>query len=237
VVSDNGFPTGAGLASSASGFAALALAASRAAGLTLDRTTLSILARQGSGSAARSVYGGFVELHAGIADNGRDALAEPLADEDWPLSVLVAITSERPKPVSSAVGMRRTVQTSPFYGGWVKAAPADLDAVRAAVRERDLERLGELAEHSCLKMHGLMLSTRPPLIYWTPATLAVIEAVRALRAAGQPAWFTVDAGPQVKVLCEPGAAARVQRALEVIDGVQRVIATGPGSGALIERTT
>ncbi|MFH2010215.1 MAG: diphosphomevalonate decarboxylase [bacterium] len=234
VRSENDFPTGAGLASSASGFAALALAASRAAGLALEPAALSALARRGSGSAARSVLGGFAELAVGIEADGLDAVAEPLYDDSWPLAVLVVVTDPAPKAVTSAEGMRRTVATAPFYNGWLRAAPDDLAGMRAAIRDHDLPRLGELAEHSCLKLHGLMLSTRPALLYWNHTTLRVVQAVLELRRLGRFVYFTVDAGPQVKVLCAPGEAAGIRRELAGIDGVQQVLSTGPGPGVLIE---
>ena len=233
VVSRNHFPTGAGLASSASGFAALAVAASRAAGLVLTPTELSTLARLGSGSAARSIFGGIVELLRGERTDGADAAAVPLADETWPLAVVVAITQEQPKAVSSAEGMRRTVATSPFYDAWVQGAPADLRALRDAVVGEDLEHLGEVAEHNCLKLHSLMLSTRPALVYWNRGTLAVIHAVAALRRTGTGAWFTIDAGPQVKVLCAPRDAQDVRAHLLDTGGVLRVLVTGPGPGAAL----
>jgi len=231
VRSDNDFPTGAGLASSASGFAALALAASRAAGLSLGPAELSALARRGSGSAARSVLGGFVELTKGSEADGSDAVARSLHDDSWPLAVLVVVTEAETKAVTSAEGMRRTVATSPFYDSWVAAAPEDARGMRAAIRDRDLERLGELAEHNCLKLHGLMLSTRPALVYWNHTTVRILHAVRELRSLGHAVYFTVDAGPQVKVLCAPGEAAGILRRLQGIEGVLQVIPTGPGPGA------
>lgn len=220
VSSWNNFPTGAGLASSASGFAALALAAGTAAGLELDARELSILARQGSGSAARSIHGGFVEMHRGTRDDGTDAFAEPLlAGADWPLEVVVAITDTAAKAVDSSAGMRGLEQRSDYYDAWVAHADDDLAAMRAAIATRDFETLGALAEMSCLKLHGLMLSTRPGLIYWNAATVAAMHAVRALRADGLPVYFTIDAGPQLKAVCEPANAAGVAQALQRVPGV------------------
>lgn len=232
VVTANDFPTGAGLASSASGFAALALASSRAAGLALPPPALSALARRGSGSAARSVFGGFVEMHRGERPDGADAIAEPVAPpEALPLAVLVAITAEGPKGTSSTAGMERSAATAPYWDAWVASAPADLAAMRAAVRAGDLARVGELTEHSCFKMHGLMLATRPAILYWNEATVAVIHRVRALRAAGRAAWVTMDAGPQVKVIAAPVDGEAVAAALEAVPGVRRVIRTALGPGA------
>ena len=232
VTSTNNFPTGAGLASSASGFAALAVAASAAAGLTLPARELSILARHGSGSAARSIFGGFAEMHAGTAVDGLDAYAEQLLDrEEWPLAVVVAITEHGEKSINSTIGMNESKATSPFYPAWLDSADDDLAEMRSAIRDRDFTRLGELAEYNCLKLHALMLTTRPALIYWNAATVAAMHAVRAVRAQGVPAYFTIDAGPQVKVLCLPGDAAAVQQAMARVPGVHeaRISALGPAA--------
>jgi len=232
VSSTNNFPTGAGLASSASGFAALAVAATGAAGLTLPERELSILARHGSGSAARSIFGGFAEMHAGTAVDGSDAYAEQLLDRAaWPLMVVVAITEHGEKSINSTIGMNESKATSPFYPAWLDSADDDLVEMRDAIRDRDFARLGELSEYNCLKLHALMLTTRPALIYWNAATVAAMHAVRALRAAGVPAYFTIDAGPQVKVLCLPGDAAAVQQAMTLVPGVHeaRISALGPAA--------
>ena len=223
VTSRNNFPTGAGLASSASGFAALAAAATDALGLTLTPKELSILARRGSGSAARSVFGGFVEMHRG--DCSDDAFAEPLAGADhWPLVVVIAITARGPKSVGSTDGMARSAATSPFYAQWVASSGDDLDAAR------DFDLLADVAEHSCMKMHATAAATRPPLIYFNGATIECLHQVRELRATGVPVFFTIDAGPQVKAVCLPEAATRVRSALEAIDGVEEVLVTGLGGG-------
>ncbi len=232
VSSANNFPTGAGLASSASGFAALALAASTAAGLEQSARELSILARRGSASAARSLFGGYAELHTGTAADGSDAFAEPLMDAaDWPLSVVVAITDTNQKSVSSTEGMSATSATSPFYAAWVDSSEALLTRMRAAILANDLEQVGELTEHSCLALHSLMFTTQPALIYWNAATMAAIHTVRELRAGGIPVYFTIDAGPQVKALCRPTDAAAVAQALSHLPGVHEARITGLGPAA------
>jgi len=231
VVSRNNFPTGAGLASSASGFAALVGAAAAALGLELSPRELSIYARRGSGSAARSVFGGYVEMHAGREADGSDSYAEPLlAAEDWPLEVVIAIAARGEKDVGSGEGMARSEQSSPYYPAWVAAQPEDLARARAAIAARDFESLAEVAEHSCLKMHAAALAARPPLIYWKGVTLDCIEAVRTLRAAGVPVFFTIDAGPQLKAVCLPEAGERVAAALAEVPGVLEVMTTGLGPG-------
>ena len=232
VSSTNNFPTSAGLASSASGFAALTVAACAAAGLTLGERELSILARRGSGSAARSIFGGYAEMHAGTSADGSDSFAEQLlAGDDWPLSVVVAITQREAKLVGSTAGMRDSAIGSPFYAAWLDTAGRDLADLRDAIAARDFRGLGEATEHSCLKLHALMLSTRPALIYWNAATVAAIHAVKGLRADGIPVYFTIDAGPQLKALCGPDDTELVAAALARVAGVHEVRSSTLGPGA------
>jgi diphosphomevalonate decarboxylase len=237
VSSANNFPTGAGLASSASGFAALAVAACAAAGIETTERELSILARRGSGSAARSIFGGFVQLHAGQDADGRDSYAEELlAADEWPLSIVVAITDRQRKAVGSSSGMARTAASSPFYPAWLASAPENLADMRRAIAARDLTALGELAEHSCLKLHALLLTATPALIYWNAATVAALHAVRELRGEGVPVYFTIDAGPQLKALCAPEDAEAVAAALARVPGVEETRVSGLGAAAhLTER--
>ncbi|MEB3196796.1 MAG: diphosphomevalonate decarboxylase [Candidatus Sericytochromatia bacterium] len=232
VVSRNEVPTAGGLASSASGFAALAAAASRAAGLPLDEVALSCLARRGSGSACRSIYGGFVEWRRGERPDGRDSHGVQLAPEShWEnLRLVVSQLSSLPKDRTSRDGMRDTVRTSPFYPGWLATVDADLALARAAIAARDLEALGEVAERNALKMHATMLGAVPAFTYWMPASLAAMQAVWQLRREGVPAWFTMDAGPHVKVVTEEAQLARVSAALTATPGVERVRVCSPGGG-------
>lgn len=235
VTSVNNFPTGAGLASSASGFAALAVAASAAAGLKESPRELSILARRGSASAARSLFGGYAVLHAGTAADGSDSFAEPLMDAvEWPLSVVVAITETGQKAVSSTAGMSATSGTSPFYDAWVSSSASMLARLREAVLAHDLSEVGELTEQSCLAMHSIMFTTQPALIYWNAATMAAIHAVRELRASGIATYFTIDAGPQVKALCTADDAPVVAEALSAVPGVRetRTSTLGPAARLL-----
>ena len=232
VASHNNFPTAAGLASSASGFAALVTAGARALNLELPDAERSILARRCSGSAARSVFGGYVEWAHGSRADGTDSVARPLlAASAWPLRVAVAITSTAAKEVGSSAGMRRTAETSPFQSAWIAGQEADLAAARAAIAARDFAALAEVSEHSCLKMHALALAAKPGLIYWNGATVECMRRVRGLRAAGTPVFFTVDAGPQVKAVCEPQALDVVRTALAEVPGVLKVVDAGLGEGA------
>jgi diphosphomevalonate decarboxylase len=226
----NDFPTASGLASSASGFAALALAATRAANLSWDLARVSDLARQSSASAARSVFGGFVTLAAGT--EGSDFLpAVPLAEGDWDVALLIAVASRSQKEVSSTTGMEATRATSPYFASWVEAAPAIYERVKEAVLARDLEALGRATEESAFTMHACAMAARPAVLYWNQATMAVVHEVRALRSAGTPAYVTMDAGPHVKVLCAGSDVERVAAALRKVDGVHEVIVARPGGAA------
>jgi diphosphomevalonate decarboxylase len=232
VTSNNNFPTAAGLASSASGFAALTRAAEAALGLELSPRERSVVARQGSGSAARSIFGGFVEMHAGTAADGSDSFAEPLLDAaDWPLEVVIAVTAKGEKEVGSRSGMTRSAKSSPYYAAWVAEQPPDLAAAKAAIRARDFAVLADLAEHNCLKMHAAALAAKPPLVYWNGATVECLHAVRRLRASGVPVFFTIDAGPQLKAVCAPGARPVVEAALRGVPGVLDLMTSALGPGA------
>ncbi len=228
----NDFPTAAGLASSASGFAALVTAASAALGLRLDRRTLSKVARRASGSAARSLCGGFVVLHAGRDDDDDPAAQPLLAANEWPLSVVIAITTRAQKETGSRAGMQSSRGSSPFYSAWLERADHDLAIAQAAVLARDFAQLAEISEHNCLKMHAVMQSSRPPLIYWNGATVECMRRVRELREReGAQVFFTIDAGPQVKAICVPEDAARVAAALGEVPGLESVLTSGIGEGA------
>lgn len=233
VESTNDFPTASGLASSASGFAALALAAMSAAGpdTRIDEARISDLARRSSASAARSVFGGFVELVAGSLERADEHLsAKPVAPADHlDLRVLVCVTREGKKAVGSTDGMRRTAAASPYYRAWLDTAPRMFEALRAALLAKDLEQVGTLAEASALAMHASAIAAG--VIYFEGATLAVLEAVRTLRANGLGVWATIDAGPHVKVLVHESESARAREALVCVPGVLRVLYTRPGAGA------
>jgi diphosphomevalonate decarboxylase len=234
IISENNFPTGAGLASSASGFAALTVAAARALNLDLSPTQLSELARRGSGSAARSIFGGFVEMKLGEKSDGSDAIAIPLYEETyWPLDMLIIITSATEKEVGSTEGMNLTAETSPYYRNWVDSAPADLAAMREAIKRKDFQQLGEISEYSCFKMHGLALSARPGLLYWNDLTVSLIHEIHSLRRKGLPAYVTIDAGPQVKVICLPEYSERIQKELAQIEGIKKILKTSIGPEAWI----
>lgn len=235
VASENRFPTASGLASSASGYAALALAATQAAGISLDARELSILARQGSGSAARSIYGGFARMHAGTAADGSDAFATPL---DSPLRdrvrmVIAIVGGGVPKTHGSRDAMEHCAATSPLYDAWLACVPRDLETAETALALGDLEQLGEVAEANALAMHASAIAARPAIIYWQPATLALLAAVRELRSKGVAAWATMDAGPHVKILTSADDAAAVEAAARAVPGVTSTMISAAGDGAAV----
>jgi diphosphomevalonate decarboxylase len=235
IVSNNNFPTAAGLASSAAGFAALAVACNEALGLGLDMKELSMLARRGSGSATRSIYGGFVEWKRGEQEDGSDSYAEQIADADhWPeFRMIACITSRKAKKVKSRAGMAQTVATSPMYKAWLDTVNEDLRAVREGILKKDFELVGRVAEENCLKMHATMITTKPAIIYWNAATIEVMHAVLEWRDEGIQCYFTIDGGPQVKVMCLEKDVEELVKRCKQLDGVEDVVTTKPGSDAKV----
>jgi diphosphomevalonate decarboxylase len=235
VESSNNFPMGTGIASSASAFAALSLAASRAAGLNLDETALSSLARTGSGSACRSVPGGFVEWRAG--DRHENSFAYSIAPpEHWALVDCVAIVSKEHKTTGSTEG-HPLAHTSPLQAARVDDAPRRLLICRKAILERDFDALAEIVELDSNLMHGVIMSSTPRLLYWQPATLAVMRAVIAWRKEGVPVCYTVDAGPNVHVICTMPDAPQVAERLKNLPGVEAVLTATVGGPAHCSDTT
>ena len=228
VVSRNNFPLAAGIASSASGFAALTVAGCAALGLGLNNTQLSALARLGSGSASRSLFGGFVEWQAG--QDHASSVAHPLfPPAHWALYDLVAVVSGSEKAVSSEAG-HRLAATSPLLSGRAASLATALPAVRQAIAQRDLACLGPVIEQDALAMHAVMMTGDPSLLYWQPGTLEVLHAVRRWRGEGLPVYFTIDAGPNVHLICEEQDAASVEQLLKTLPSVQQIITSRPGSG-------
>lgn len=229
VISENNFPTGAGIASSASAFAALAVAATQAAGLRWNERELSILARRGSGSACRSVPGGFVEWIPGT--NNDDSYAVSIAPPDhWDLVDCVAIVSAGHKNTGSTEG-HALAPTSLLQSARVADAPRRLDACRAAILNRDFDAMAAVVEHDSDMMHAVMMTSQPALFYWQPATLAVMDAVRQWRNEGLPVFYTIDAGPNVHVLTLSTHAAHVAQRLRDLPGVSNVLTATVGGPA------
>jgi diphosphomevalonate decarboxylase len=230
VQSHSNFPIAAGLASSASAFAATTVAAAAAAKLSYTTVELARLAGAASGSAARSLIGGFAELK-----NAGDTIdVNALCDlEAWPLEVVVAITETGPKSTSSTSAMEISRQTSPFYDSWVQQQGHDLDVARAAIEQRDFAQLATIAEHNCLKMHSVMWASRPPTVFWNAATMRCLQTVRRLQGEGCRVFFTIDAGPQVKAVCVPEDLEPVRRALADTAGVQAIMTSSLGPAARV----
>ncbi|WP_165004378.1 MULTISPECIES: diphosphomevalonate decarboxylase [unclassified Enterococcus] len=235
VISQNFVPTAAGLASSASGLAALAGACDSALSLGLDSRALSRLARRGSGSACRSIFGGFVEWEKGHDD--LSSYAQPIASDSFEeeLAMVFLLINDQKKDVSSRDGMRRTVETSSFYQGWLDSVETDLYQLKQAIKTKDFQLLGETMERNALKMHGTTLAALPPFTYWSPDSLKAMQLVRKLRNEGIPCYFTMDAGPNVKVLVEKKNLPIVQDTLIDSFSKQQVVSAQAGPGiAIIE---
>ncbi|RTE66013.1 diphosphomevalonate decarboxylase [Amphritea opalescens] len=210
VETDNNIPTAAGLASSASGFAALMLAIDGFYGLKLDPQCLSAFARMGSGSASRSLYTGFVEWQMGVREDGMDSIALPL-DSHWDaLRIGLVKVSVAEKAVDSRSGMNRTVETAHLYQSWPLQAAADLERLHQAIADKNFTQLGETAEQNALSMHATMIAAWPPLLYWQPGSVAAMHRIWQARAEGVEVYFTMDAGPNLKLLFTAEAEAAVK---------------------------
>ena len=227
VVSRNDFPAGTGLASSSSAFAALSLAATRAAGLDLDEKALSRLARLGSGSACRSVPAGF-SVWQGEGD-GNSFARQVAGSGHWDLVDAVAIVAYQHKAVGSQKG-HGLASTSPLHEARLAAVPGWLQLVLQGIQDRNLGVMGPCMEADALAMHGVMMTSEPSLLYWTPATVSVLKAVRSWREEGVGVYFTLDAGPNVHCLCELADATEVERRLRNLAGVEDVLVSGVGGG-------
>ena len=246
VVSNNNFPMASGIASSASGFAALTVAGAAALGHRLDATRLSAVARQASGSASRSLFGGFVEWERGWGEGESEeerrenessvlldtrSVAHQIHDEEhWALRDIIAIVSTAAKRVSSSGG-HRLAATSPFNAARTHSVGDWLKAVRRAIAARDISLLGPVLEADALAMHAVMMTSSPSLLYWQPGTLEVLQAVQSWREdEGVPVYFTIDAGPNVHLICEADVAAEMERRVGALPAVRRVLTSGPGAG-------
>ena len=229
VISKNNFPTASGLASSASGFAALTLAASNAAGLKLSEKELSILARQGSGSASRSIPDGFVEWLDSETSEESYSISLHLP-EFWDIADVVAIISTDNKKVPTSQG-HKYASSSIFYQSRIPNIKNKIILLKKYLREKNFIEFGTILEHETLEMHAVMMTQTPSLIYWEPATLELIKIVMDWRDAGLQVFFTIDAGPQVHLICEKKNIAEVEKLLRKIKEVKQVIINYPSKGA------
>lgn len=229
ILSECNFPVGAGLASSASAFAALTVAAVRAAGIEMSEKDLSRLARRGSGSAARSIPTGFVEWLPGSSDV--DSFAVSIAPpQHWNLVDCIAIIESTHKHTGSSEG-HSLAQSSPLQAARVADANHRLDLCRDAINLLDFELLARIIELDSNLLHAVAFTSSPPVYYWLPSTLVLMHEVQSWRRAGLPCAFTIDAGPNVHVICESSGAVAVKEKLAALPGVENVLISGAGGGA------
>ena len=234
IFSESNFPKSAGIASSASGLAALTISGCAAASKELSEKELTILSRQGSGSSARSIPEGFVELYKGENSDGSDCFAESIFSKDhWKeFRIIVAIVSDKEKKTSSTKGMEKA-SNSDFYKTWLDNIKNDRDDIFNAIKNKDIIKLGEVAENNAIKMHSIMMTSKPSIFYWVPNTLEIINSVKKLRDDGIDCYFTIDAGPQVKILCLEKNVNKVLSNLENTGVVKKTVVCVPGSAGKI----
>lgn len=229
VVTKNNFPTGTGLSSSASGFSALTVAASNAAGLRLSEKELSILARQGSGSACRSIPNGITEWLDGESSETSYAVSL-YPPEYWDLCDVVAVVSEGRKDVATTTGMK-LAQKSPFFETRLSHMKEKIAACKSLLAEKNFQVFGELIEAEALGLHAIMLTSTPPLIYWTPGTLRIMKLCKVWRSEGIPVYFTINTGQDIHLICEKPTLGLLKRKLEEVKGVKTIIVNTPAPGA------
>ncbi len=231
VESRNNFPKGTGLASSASGFAALTLAASKAAKLNLTEKQLSILARIGSGSACRSIPSGFVEWRAG--NTNESSYARSLHSPDyWSICDVIAIVGRKSKKVGSTEG-HALVESSPFFKTRLSGMKKKVDEIKTAMKEKNFSKFGEILEEEAINMHSVMMTSKPALYYWTPETLKIMLKVIEWRGQGLESYFTIDAGPNVHIICREQNVDKIKARLVRFVGIKQVIINYPAEGARI----
>lgn len=229
VVSQNNFPTGTGLSSSASGFAALTVAAASAAGLKLSEKELSILARQGSGSACRSIPSGFVEwLNGNTSETSYAKTIFPASH--WKIADVVAVVSEGKKYVATTVGMQ-SAKSSPFMKLRLSGMKQKNELIKRLIKKKDFPAFGEFVEAESLELHAIMLTQTPPLIYWLPGTLEIMRLTRKWRAENLAVYFTVNTGQDIHLICEQKNVDRLKKELKKLDIVKDIIVNYPSEGA------
>ncbi len=230
VQSYNNFPTAAGLASSASGMSALTYACARALDLNLSLEKLSEISRKTSGSSCRSFFDGFVEWNKGELADGSDCVAHSIVEgKHFPLQVFLVVVQEKPKHHPSTDGMLHTQKTSPFFEAWVKNSEKDFIRMKKALFEKDFESFSMIIQENCFRMHACMMASSPPLLYWEPQTLLVTGLIESLQKSSIPVCFTIDAGPNVVVLCPPEVRRTVHEELKKLNPMQ-LLSTILGSG-------
>ena len=232
IMSRCNFPISAGLASSSSSFSALVVAINS---LMKKKWNTQLLANQAgsvSGSAARSILGGIVRLNN---EPEKIRITQLLSPNDWPLRVVIAITDKKEKAISSSKAMKLSADTSPFYSSWVEDQNNDIKEANSFISKKDFEGLAAISEHNCMKMHSIMWTTRPSIVYWNATTIDCMQAIRDLQRNGESVFFTIDAGPQIKAICLPENEEKIAKKLNEIKGVQSIMTSGLGSGPIIEK--
>ena len=232
IMSRCNFPISAGLASSSSSFSALVVAINS---LMKKKWNTQLLANQAgsvSGSAARSILGGIVKLNN---EPEKIRITQLLSPNDWPLRVVIAITDKKEKAISSSKAMKLSADTSPFYSSWVEDQNDDIKEANSFISKKDFEGLASISEHNCMKMHSIMWTTRPSIVYWNSTTIDCMHAIRNLQRNGESVFFTIDAGPQIKAICLPENEEKIAKKLNEIKGVQSIMTSGLGSGPIIEK--
>ena len=232
IISRCNFPISAGLASSSSSFSALVVAINS---LMKKKWNTQLLANQAgsvSGSAARSLLGGIVKLNN---QSQKIRITQLLSPNDWPLRVVIAITDKKEKAISSSKAMKLSADTSPFYSSWVEDQNDDIKEANSFISKKDFEGLASISEHNCMKMHSIMWTTRPSIVYWNSTTIDCMHAIRDLQRNGESVFFTIDAGPQIKAICLPENEEKIAKKLNEIKGVQSIMTSGLGSGPIIEK--
>lgn len=232
VKSYNHVPTAAGLASSASGMAALAMALNKLFELNYPEEDVTKLARRGSGSASRSIYGGFVEWEKGY--DHESSLAKRIDSADWDIAMIILVLKNEKKEISSRVAMKATTETSPLYQAHVDSVDKDLMEIKEAIKNRDFVKVGKIAEHNAMKMHATMLSSNPPIMYFKEESIRAIEKIKELRASGMDVYYTMDAGPNVKILCRKSQVNEIVEVLKKTFDEESIVVSGVGPDASVE---
>lgn len=225
----NNFPKGTGVASSASGFAALAVAAAKAAGLNLPEKELSILARLGSGSACRSIPDGFVEWLEG--NSSQTSYAKSIFPKThWNILDITIIVSRKEKKISSSLGHTLALE-SPFMAARINDLDQKIKKIKQAIGDRDFTTFGNITESDALNMHAVMMTSNPALIYWQPKTVEIMKKIIDYRDMGLETYFTIDAGPNVHIICQEKSLLKVKSMILTIKGIKQIIISRPGKGA------
>ena len=231
VATKNNFPKATGIASSASGLSAVTAASCSALKLQLTKEELSKLSRLASGTASRSIPDGFVEWEKGVDEN--TSFSKQIFPPDWwPIADVAAIVTHKMKKIKSTEG-HALADTSPFQEQRIKGMPKKVKAIKKAIKERDFMKFGQILEAECLSMHAVCLTSQPPIIYWEAPTIEIMRRVQQWREDGLKAYFTIDAGPTVHIICEGENVSRLVLRLKTIKGIERISVNKPGIGARI----